>query len=109
MDGHGYTARCQRSGKDLVGANAHAKRRQKVQCSVRTRGRQQTQIGLGAVGRAFITWGLVLLAFTAYQLWGTGLQEARAQDRLARSHCWPAAAETPARPATSPRPAPYLI
>ena len=37
---------------------------------------------LGAAGRAFITWGLVLLAFTAYQLWGTGLQEARAQDQL---------------------------
>ena len=37
---------------------------------------------LGAAGRALITWGLVLLAFTAYQLWGTGLQEARAQDQL---------------------------
>lgn len=37
---------------------------------------------LGAVGRALITWGVLVLAFAAYQLWGTGLQEARAQNQL---------------------------
>jgi len=37
---------------------------------------------LGAVGRAFIGIGVLLLLFVAYQLWGTGIQEARAQDRL---------------------------
>ena len=37
---------------------------------------------IGAVGRALILAGVLVLLFVAYQLWGTGLQEARAQDRL---------------------------
>jgi sortase A len=37
---------------------------------------------LGAVGRTFIGVGVLLLLFVAYQLWGTGVQEARAQNRL---------------------------
>src|ERR1041385_1872403 len=37
---------------------------------------------LGAVGRVLITVGLLLLLFVAYQLWGTGIYEARAQNRL---------------------------
>jgi len=37
---------------------------------------------VGGIGRALIGAGLVLLAFVAYQLWGTGLIESRAQDRL---------------------------
>lgn len=37
---------------------------------------------LSAVGRACIGSGLLLLLFVAYQLWGTGLHEARAQDDL---------------------------
>jgi sortase A len=37
---------------------------------------------LGATGRVLITVGLLLLLFVAYQLWGTGIYEARAQDRL---------------------------
>ena len=37
---------------------------------------------LGSVGRFFITSGLVILLFVAYQLWGTGLQEASAQNNL---------------------------
>ena len=37
---------------------------------------------LGAVGRASMTAGVLILLFVAYQLWGTGLQEARAQDDL---------------------------
>lgn len=37
---------------------------------------------LGAVGRALVTVGLLLLLFVAYQLWGTGLYTARAQNDL---------------------------
>lgn len=37
---------------------------------------------LGAVGRFFIASGVVILLFVAYQLWGTGLQEAAAQEDL---------------------------
>lgn len=35
-----------------------------------------------AVGELFITFGLVLLLFCAYELWGTGLQTQRAQQRM---------------------------
>ena len=38
---------------------------------------------LAAVGRALIAAGVVVLLFAGYQLWGTGLSEARAQDDLA--------------------------
>ena len=37
---------------------------------------------LGAIGRGLITAGVVVLLFVAFQLWGTNLQEARAQDGL---------------------------
>lgn len=37
---------------------------------------------LGAVGRGMITAGVVVLLFVVYQLWGTNLQEARAQSDL---------------------------
>jgi sortase A len=37
---------------------------------------------IGATGRVLITAGVLLLLFVAYQLWGTGLYEARAQNRL---------------------------
>lgn len=37
---------------------------------------------LGALGRFFITSGIVILLFVGYQLWGTGLQEASAQNSL---------------------------
>ncbi len=37
---------------------------------------------LGSLGRFFITAGIVILLFVAYQLWGTGLQEASAQSDL---------------------------
>ncbi len=37
---------------------------------------------LGFVGRGLITLGLLVLLFVAYQLWGTGLYEARAQNEL---------------------------
>ncbi len=37
---------------------------------------------LGGIGRFFITTGIVILLFVAYQLWGTGIQEASAQSDL---------------------------
>ena len=37
---------------------------------------------LGALGRTLISVGALLLLFVAYQLWGTGLHEARAQNSL---------------------------
>jgi len=37
---------------------------------------------LGSIGRFFITTGIVILLFVAYQLWGTGIQEAAAQGDL---------------------------
>ncbi|HEV7760348.1 MAG TPA: class E sortase [Acidimicrobiales bacterium] len=42
----------------------------------------QTARVLGAIGRALITAGVLVLLFVVYQLWGTGIQEARAQDNL---------------------------
>lgn len=37
---------------------------------------------LGVVGRTCIAAGTLILLFVAYQLWGTGIQEARAQNSL---------------------------
>ncbi len=37
---------------------------------------------LGAVGRVLVVAGILLLLFVAYQLWGTGIYQARAQDNL---------------------------
>ena len=35
---------------------------------------------VGNIGRTLITIGLLMFAFVGYQLWGTGIQEARSQD-----------------------------
>ncbi len=37
---------------------------------------------VGAVGRTLIGFGVITLLFVAYQLWGTGIQQARSQDQL---------------------------
>jgi len=37
---------------------------------------------VGGVGRVLVSVGLLIFAFVAYQLWGTGIQYARAQDQL---------------------------
>jgi len=37
---------------------------------------------LGAVGKLLITAGVLVLGFVAFQLWGTGLEEARGQSQL---------------------------
>jgi sortase A len=37
---------------------------------------------IGAIGRALVTIGILILLFVAYQLWGTGLYEAQQQSHL---------------------------
>ncbi len=37
---------------------------------------------LGAIGRTCITLGVLILLFVVYQLWGTGIREAQAQNKL---------------------------
>lgn len=37
---------------------------------------------VGGIGKTLITLGLLMFAFVGYQLWGTGIQTARAQDDL---------------------------
>ena len=39
---------------------------------------------IGAIGRLFISLGMLLFGFVAYQLWGTGLQTAASQKALAK-------------------------
>src|SRR6478672_1165632 len=39
---------------------------------------------VGGTGRVLIVVGLLLLGFVAYQLWGTGIEHARAQSDLER-------------------------
>ena len=59
---------------------------------------------VGGVGRVLIALGTVVLLFVAYQLWGTGLHEARAQSNLEEEFeesldAGPAGRERPAAPA----------
>lgn len=49
---------------------------------MKERARRRVDVVLGVVGRTFITAGLLLLGLVAYQLWGTGLEQSRAQNRL---------------------------
>ena len=62
---------------------------------------------MGGVGRTMITAGVLILLFVAYQLWGTGLRTAQAQNRLEDEF---AAAQDAAAdvigPSTSTTPAP---
>lgn len=59
---------------------------------------------LGVVGRLFVLAGVLVLLFVAYQLWGTGWQEARAQDRLERE--FEEMLEQAGRAPTTPDPSP---
>lgn len=70
---------------------------------------------VGTVGRWCISVGVLILAFVAYQLWGTGLVEARTQDRLRSDFldalefqvtAPPTPTPTEETPATTPRPVP---
>ena len=61
-------------------------------------------------GKTFITMGVLILLFVAYQLWGTGLAEARSQDHLTkqfeRGLPPPAAADAAPAPTPEEPPAP---
>lgn len=61
---------------------------------------------VGGLGRVAIAAGLVLLSFVAYQLWGTGLAEAQAQDELRASFAATIADDGPPAPPTTDRSAP---
>ena len=56
---------------------------------------------IGAIGRTLIASGVLILLFVAYQLWGTGLQEARAQDDL-RSAFFATTTTTTEAPSSGP-------
>ncbi|HUP71146.1 MAG TPA: class E sortase [Acidimicrobiales bacterium] len=58
---------------------------------------------IGGVGRTLIAAGSLILLFVAYQLWGTGLAEARGQRKLTRQ--FEQVLRSPAKPAP-PSPAP---
>lgn len=49
------------------------------------RQRNLVATGIGLLGKTLIVLGLLLLAFVGYQLWGTSLEESRAQSNLASS------------------------
>jgi sortase A len=77
----------------------------------------QTARVMGAIGRLLITAGVLVLLFVVYQLWGTGIQEARAQNDLQDQFAQvladagpdadaAATTATTAPPATVPPPAP---
>jgi sortase A len=56
---------------------------------------------VGAVGRVFITAGLLILLFVAYQLWGTGIYTAQQQDELEQEFNRALASEGRPTPTTS--------
>ena len=78
----------------------------------------QTARVLGAIGRVLISAGVLVLLFVVYQLWGTGIQEARAQHSLenefeevlanagVEAGTEGATTATTAPPATTPPPSP---
>ena len=64
--------------------------------------------GVRGVGRTLIAAGVLILLFVAYQLWGTGLAEARSQEELTERFRRGAAGPPPppGAPADPPPPAP---
>ncbi|MBJ7282834.1 MAG: class E sortase, partial [Acidimicrobiia bacterium] len=66
---------------------------------------------IGGIGRVLVTIGLLTLSFAAYQLWGTGLYEAKAQDSLKQDFAkglktTSPTSPNPAKPETKPLPIP---
>lgn len=64
---------------------------------------------VGFTGRSLVTAGILILLLVAYQLWGTGIYEARAQARLkdqfhAAQRTHPSTTTTTAPPDTAPTP-----
>ncbi len=57
---------------------------------------------LNGIGRSLITAGVLILLFVAYQLWGTGIREAQAQDRLSKKLDQQLATTTTTTPGTAP-------
>ncbi len=56
---------------------------------------------VGGLGRVLIATGLLMFAFVAYQLWGTGIETARAQNSLENEFNDLLASTVPADPATT--------
>lgn len=63
---------------------------------------------IGAIGRLFVSLGILLFGFVAFQLWGTGLQTAKHQERLSKefqaaqlASPLPLATTTPPAPTTA--------
>jgi sortase A len=56
---------------------------------------------VGAIGRVFITSGVLILLFVAYQLWGTGIYTARQQSDLEKQFNAALASEGQEAPTTS--------
>ena len=69
---------------------------------------QRFNTGLDLIGKTLISAGLFLLLFVAYQLWGTGLAESQAQNKLKSQFIASTTAATPATdaPTTTPPPPP---
>ncbi len=61
---------------------------------------------VGGIGRTLITLGLLMFAFVAYQLWGTGIQTAQAQRTLAAEFDQQVSGNQPANPTTTTTAAP---
>ena len=59
---------------------------------------------VGAIGRFMMRAGVVILLFVAYQLWGTGLSTARAQDNLTKEFATQIAEFTPPSAPTEAQP-----
>ena len=57
---------------------------------------------LGTVGRVLIATGVLVLLFVVYQLWGTSLVEARAQNALEDDFAAVLAAPDPPPPESEP-------
>ncbi|MEY4632981.1 MAG: hypothetical protein RLZ18_353 [Actinomycetota bacterium] len=74
-----------------------------MQSSERARFQRVDKV-LDAAGRTMIATGLLLLSFVAYQLWGTGIAESRAQDKLA-AQFRNTTTSIAATPTTTPAPA----
>ena len=60
----------------------HLRERTGVVGSVRSAPDMRLARVLGAIGRVCITAGVLILLFVVYQLWGTGIREAQAQNAL---------------------------
>jgi sortase A len=68
--------------REPIPVAAPAERRPRVSRWDRPREPRDWRFYVGAVGRILIAVGVLMFGFVGYQLWGTGLETARAQNRL---------------------------